>query len=260
MRFRRVLSLLGVIFAAVALCAAAVSPTAAATSTTSRSLSPTSAQGIGVGTWVDGFRTLYQCPANGCNQGQAYPGNDLADVCTWQGWDLVYNRANGHTGFIARSNLGNGAPPFQSGLQQRRAQGRRLRQRCDPSVPQRCVQRGPGVRRKRHRRYLPHQHRLGNLGLGPQSRQWPRGFHQHDTLHPPLGGHHPPLLEPRRMLQRLQPRVPLSLRKGAGLFAAGHPTVTATAVRMVGSPAARSPAPCDKAPAAPRPRPPRQGP
>ncbi|MDH6221786.1 hypothetical protein [Streptomyces pseudovenezuelae] len=110
MRIRRALSLLGAIFAAIALCAAAVSPAAAATSTTSRSLSPASAQGVGVGTWVDGFRTLYQCPANGCNQGQAYPGNDLADVCTWQGWDLVYNRANGHTGFIARSNLGVGAP------------------------------------------------------------------------------------------------------------------------------------------------------
>ena len=110
LRIRGALSFLGAIFAAIALCAAAVSPAAAATSTTSRSLSPTSAQGIGVGTWVDGFQPLYQCPASGCNQGQAYQGNDLADVCTLQGWDLVYNRANGHTGFIARSNLGNGAP------------------------------------------------------------------------------------------------------------------------------------------------------
>ncbi|SEG95233.1 hypothetical protein SAMN05444920_1093 [Nonomuraea solani] len=70
--------------------------------------------GIGVGSWVSSPQPLYQCPATYCNQGQAYPGNDLANVCyTASGghfWDLVFNRANGHTGFIPEPNLGAGSP------------------------------------------------------------------------------------------------------------------------------------------------------
>ncbi|MFJ8313454.1 MULTISPECIES: hypothetical protein [unclassified Streptomyces] len=110
MHTARSLSILGAVFAAVALCLAMISPASAATSHTSRPLSPATAQGVGVGTWVDSAQTLYQCPSGVCNQGQAYPGNDLADVCTWNGWELVYNRANTHSGFIPRSSLGNGAP------------------------------------------------------------------------------------------------------------------------------------------------------
>lgn len=60
-------------------------------------------------------RALYQCPAFHCNQGQAYVGNDLAEVCTvWQSgvkWGLVFNRANEHSGFIPVDHLKYADPP-----------------------------------------------------------------------------------------------------------------------------------------------------
>jgi hypothetical protein len=79
---------------------------------------PTAEVGIaGVG-WhneVAVNRTLYQCPATICNQGQAYPGNNLAEVCTLGSggttWGLVFNRANLHTGFIPISQLIYADPP-----------------------------------------------------------------------------------------------------------------------------------------------------
>jgi hypothetical protein len=49
-------------------------------------------------------QALYQCPATFCNKGEARPGQALGEICTLDSggikWALVYNRANGHTGFI----------------------------------------------------------------------------------------------------------------------------------------------------------------
>ncbi|MFD9888439.1 hypothetical protein ACFWY9_03805 [Amycolatopsis sp. NPDC059027] len=82
---------------------------------------PVSASVMGVG-WhneVTSNQTLYQCPGFQCNQGQAYPGNDLAEVCTWNAsgykWGLVFNRANEHTGFIPVNYLKYADPDVDCG-------------------------------------------------------------------------------------------------------------------------------------------------
>ncbi|HEY1175074.1 MAG TPA: hypothetical protein VGF17_02875 [Phytomonospora sp.] len=57
--------------------------------------------------------SLFQCPADFCNQGVANPADDVADICylsgsttPWGGvWDLVLNHANNHVGFISNSFL-----------------------------------------------------------------------------------------------------------------------------------------------------------
>jgi hypothetical protein len=57
---------------------------------------------IGIGTTpVPGSVTLYQCPSTICNQGQAYRGNDVADICWLQGtaWDLYLNHNLNEVGF-----------------------------------------------------------------------------------------------------------------------------------------------------------------
>jgi hypothetical protein len=70
--------------------------------------------GVGKANFVSQPRTLYQCPETFCNQGQAYPGNDLARVCDFANagivWALVFNRANEHTGFIPVSQLSGESP------------------------------------------------------------------------------------------------------------------------------------------------------
>lgn len=77
--------------------------------------SPVATLGVGWHNEVRVPRTLYQCPAFNCNQGQAYPGNDLAEVCTLRAngehWGLVFNRANLHTGFIPVLQLRYADPP-----------------------------------------------------------------------------------------------------------------------------------------------------
>jgi hypothetical protein len=75
---------------------------------------PVSTLGVGWHNEVAVPRTLYQCPSTVCNQGQAYPGNDLAEVCTFYNgitWGLVFNRANLHTGFIPIAQLKYADPP-----------------------------------------------------------------------------------------------------------------------------------------------------
>ncbi|MFS8102376.1 hypothetical protein LFM09_35150 [Lentzea alba] len=58
---------------------------------------------------VRSWQILYQCPMLGCNEGAVYPGQHLGEICHMDvngfRWALVYNRANGHTGFVNRDNL-----------------------------------------------------------------------------------------------------------------------------------------------------------
>jgi hypothetical protein len=53
---------------------------------------------------VETVQTLCQCPGTHCNRGEARPGQALGEICTITidgiKWALVYNRANGHSGFI----------------------------------------------------------------------------------------------------------------------------------------------------------------
>jgi len=67
-----------------------------------------SCNSVGTGGRVDGAVALYQCPAAQCNQGQAFPGNDIGFICYWGDgatyWLWALNHANGHEGFIPASN------------------------------------------------------------------------------------------------------------------------------------------------------------
>ncbi len=67
--------------------------------------------GIGVGNEIYSPQTqlLLQCPFDNCNRGQVYPGDHLAEVCTWwpdEQWALVLNGSSAHhTGWIRSSLL-----------------------------------------------------------------------------------------------------------------------------------------------------------
>ncbi|SDN12355.1 hypothetical protein SAMN04488074_13533 [Lentzea albidocapillata subsp. violacea] len=66
---------------------------------------------------VETPQTLYQCPALFCNKGEVLPGQALGEICIMDaegyGWALVYNRANGHTGFVNRLRLKHPDPQIQ---------------------------------------------------------------------------------------------------------------------------------------------------
>jgi hypothetical protein len=109
------LRLISVLGAVTMMMAAAVTGTPAQAATAPPAPSVTRAPaGIGVGSFVSVPRTLYQCPTVQCNRGQARPGDDLANACFYfdgvERWDLVFNRANGHTGFIQERNLAPTSP------------------------------------------------------------------------------------------------------------------------------------------------------
>jgi hypothetical protein len=63
--------------------------------------------GVGSGTSVNNPETIYQCPQDYCNPGQAYPRNDIAQICHAKNvnWTLVLNHQNGHVGFILAGKL-----------------------------------------------------------------------------------------------------------------------------------------------------------
>jgi hypothetical protein len=90
-------------------------PVLPASAVSAKPASPITTMGVGWHNEVRVARTLYQCPGFNCNQGQAYPGNDLAEVCTLYAngltWGLVFNRANLHTGFIPIGQLIYADPP-----------------------------------------------------------------------------------------------------------------------------------------------------
>jgi hypothetical protein len=86
--------------------------TASTTSTTSAATSSSTTQtgvtGVGQGTRVLTAQALYQCPFTTCNQGRAYPGQDLATICyivTDRRWDWIFNHVNWHTGYVPSSAL-----------------------------------------------------------------------------------------------------------------------------------------------------------
>jgi hypothetical protein len=59
------------------------------------------------------FRTLYQCPALNCNQGQAPAYSNVVYICQWGGpgnwWIWALNRDNKHEGFLP-TNAAPGLP------------------------------------------------------------------------------------------------------------------------------------------------------
>ncbi|NKE62786.1 hypothetical protein FXN61_41130 [Lentzea sp. PSKA42] len=104
-------------FAALVLTAGAAAPAMAQGSLerTFGASDEVSTKAVGWPNEVASVQTLYQCPGTHCNKGEARPGQELSEICVYPAgattWALVYNRTNGHTGFIDKLKLIHRDPP-----------------------------------------------------------------------------------------------------------------------------------------------------
>lgn len=82
--------------------------------TASRADDPVGTAGIGQRVEIQhqyAHRSLFQCPADICNLGDAYRGHSLSVICQESVYVLVFNHWNKHVGFIQPKWLTSHAPP-----------------------------------------------------------------------------------------------------------------------------------------------------